>query len=71
MKKPVSNPWDLGSAITNWEIMIGYNVLDWLLLIKRSSCCNHENSESHYMVGPKVNLLLVSIENRRMELGLN
>lgn len=61
MKNPGDNPWDLGSAIANWETVMGYTVLDWLLPIRRSPCCNHEDSESHFMVGPEVDLLRVSV----------
>lgn len=61
MKKPGDNPWDLGSAIANWETVMGYTVLDWFLPVRRSPCCNHEDTESHYMVGPEVDLLRVSV----------
>jgi palmitoyltransferase len=51
------NPWDLGSSRLNWETVMGYSVLDWLLPIKRSPCCEHEETESYYQVGPMVDLL--------------
>lgn len=57
MLEPGYNPWDLGSSRLNWESVMGYSVLDWLLPLKRSPCCNHEEGESYYQVGPMVDLL--------------
>jgi palmitoyltransferase len=53
------NPWDLGSLMLNWKTVMGDNVIDWFLPIKRSPCCNHEQSESQFSVGPWVDLLRV------------
>lgn len=55
------NPWDLGSALANWESVMGYHVIDWFLPIRRSPCCNHEDSESHFMVGPAVDRVRVAV----------
>jgi palmitoyltransferase len=53
------NPWDLGSLMLNWKTVMGDDVIDWFLPIKRSPCCNHEQSESQFSVGPWVDLLRV------------
>jgi palmitoyltransferase len=47
---PGQNPWDLGAA-GNWKTVMGNNIFDWLLPIKRSPCCNHESTESQFPVG--------------------
>lgn len=57
MPEPGYNPWDLGSSLLNWESVMGDSVLDWVLPFKRSPCCNHEEGESYYQVGPMVDLL--------------
>jgi hypothetical protein len=51
------NPWDLGTRIANWETVMGISVWDWFLPVRRSPCCNHEDTESHFMIGPWVDLL--------------
>lgn len=51
------NPWDLGSSLLNWESVMGTTVIDWFLPLRRSPCCNHDDSESYYSVGPMVDLL--------------
>ncbi|KAL2180723.1 DHHC palmitoyltransferase-domain-containing protein [Thermothelomyces heterothallicus CBS 202.75] len=45
------NPWDLG-YYRNWKSVMGDNVIDWLLPIKKSPCALHENNESFYEMGP-------------------
>ena len=55
-----SNPWDLGSALLNLETVMGTNIVDWLLPIKRSPCCNHEDPESHFLIGPAVDVTRAS-----------
>jgi len=48
------NPWDLGSALLNVKSVMGNSIIDWLLPIRRSPCCNHESTESYYEIGPYV-----------------
>lgn len=50
--EPGENPWDLGSPFLNLETVMGTNLFDYILPIKRSPCCNHENAESYYNLGP-------------------
>lgn len=52
------NPWDLG-AYGNWKSVMGDNVLDWFLPIRRSPCSNHESSESQFPLGRWVEELRV------------
>jgi palmitoyltransferase len=54
---PGDNPWDLGSRFLNLETVMGTNFLDYFLPIRRSPCCNHEDPESHYYLGPVVDLV--------------
>jgi len=61
MNKPGENPWDLGSAMANWETVMGSHILDYFLPMKRSPCCNHETTESQFMIGPSVDLLRSSV----------
>jgi palmitoyltransferase len=56
-----NNPWDLGSRLLNFQSVMGTNIFDYLLPIKRSPCCNHENQESHFQIGPYVDLLKASV----------
>lgn len=51
------NPWSLGSPLLNMEALMGTNLFDWLLPIQRSPCCNHEDPESYYALGPAVDRL--------------
>ena len=48
--KPRENPWDLGIR-RNWESVMGDSVLEWLLPLRRSPCCNHESMVSDYPLG--------------------
>ncbi|KAI8963982.1 palmitoyltransferase PFA5 [Daldinia sp. FL1419] len=48
--EPGENPWDLGKW-RNWKSVMGNNVLDWFLPIRRSPCANHESHESFYPMG--------------------
>jgi palmitoyltransferase len=59
--KQGQNPWDLGSLLLNWETVMGSSVIDWVLPIKRSPCCNHEDAESQFEIGPSVDLLKASV----------
>jgi palmitoyltransferase len=45
------NPWDLG-PYNNWKSVMGTNMLDWLLPIRKSPCVYEENNESFYKMGP-------------------
>ncbi|KAM3088107.1 palmitoyltransferase pfa5 [Clarireedia jacksonii] len=58
---PGDNPWDLGSALLNWKSVMGDRVIDWFLPLKRSPCCNHENTESYFQVGPCVDQIRASV----------
>ncbi|RAL68428.1 hypothetical protein DID88_007157 [Monilinia fructigena] len=58
---PGDNPWDLGSALLNWETVMGEHLIDWLFPVKRSPCCNHENMESHFSTGPAVDRIRASV----------
>ncbi|KAI1501609.1 palmitoyltransferase PFA5 [Biscogniauxia marginata] len=44
------NPWDLG-LWRNWQAVMGSNLFDWLLPIRKSPCTNHESQESFYPMG--------------------
>ncbi|KAE8454476.1 hypothetical protein EG329_000099 [Mollisiaceae sp. DMI_Dod_QoI] len=65
--KQGDNPWDLGTRLLNWETVMGTSVVDWLLPIKRSPCCNHEDAESQFQVGPRVDTLKSSVGFLRPE----
>lgn len=58
---PGDNPWDLGSALLNWETVMGEHFVDWFFPIKRSPCCNHEHTESHFSIGPSVDRIRASV----------
>ncbi|KAM0452154.1 hypothetical protein ACHAPV_009568 [Trichoderma viride] len=51
--KPRENPWNLGIK-ENWKSVMGDNIIEWLLPIRHSPCCNHENMESDYKLGPLI-----------------
>ncbi|KAH7312009.1 DHHC palmitoyltransferase-domain-containing protein [Rhexocercosporidium sp. MPI-PUGE-AT-0058] len=53
MQKVNQNPWDLGSAMLNLRSVMGDSIIKWFLPT-RSPCCNHENTESYYAIGPYV-----------------
>jgi palmitoyltransferase len=55
------NPWELGSVRLNFESVMGTNVFDCLLPLRRSPYCRHENPESHFAVGPGVDELKRSV----------
>lgn len=60
---PGENPFDLGSPLKNIQQVMGYNVFDWLLPIKKSPCADHSSMESQFALGPVVTRL-------RLEAGL-
>lgn len=49
--KPREDPWNLG-LWRNWKTVMGFNAAEWLLPIRHSPCCDHENMESDYQLGP-------------------
>ncbi|PNS19059.1 hypothetical protein CAC42_1795 [Sphaceloma murrayae] len=55
---PGLNPWNLGAG-GNWKSVMGERWYDWFLPIKMSPCCNHENLESMYPLGPAFQELLI------------
>lgn len=58
--KTGENPWDLGSPLLNIQTVMGTSLIDYLLPIRRSPCCNHEDPESYYDLGPAVDRVKVS-----------
>ena len=55
--KPGHSPWDLGAA-GNWKAVMGTNVLDWFLPIRRSPLCNHESAISQFKLGKHFDKLM-------------
>lgn len=55
------NPWDLGSSLLNIQTLLGTTMIDWFLPFKRSPCCNHEDPESQFLIGPSVDMLRASV----------
>ncbi|TQS37360.1 hypothetical protein Golomagni_02169 [Golovinomyces magnicellulatus] len=51
------NPWDLGSRLLNWKSVMGDSILDWFLPLRRSPCCNHDDSQSQFRFGFAVDKL--------------
>ncbi|KAI1001468.1 hypothetical protein K3495_g6730 [Podosphaera aphanis] len=49
------NLWDLGTRLKNWRTVMGEDILEWALPVRRSPCCNHENPESQFQLGPLAN----------------
>ncbi|KAK7221571.1 hypothetical protein V2G26_009574 [Clonostachys chloroleuca] len=48
--EPGENPFDLGYW-RNFKAVMGNNIFEWLLPIRHSPCCNHDNPESFYEFG--------------------
>lgn len=48
---PSENIWDLGPW-GNFKSVMGNNIVEWLLPIASSPCCNHDSMESDYALGP-------------------
>lgn len=68
------NPWDLGSRYKNIETLMGTTIVDWAFPLRRSPCCSHEDPESHFSIGPSVDILKASvsfIEARNIRWGSN
>jgi palmitoyltransferase len=55
---PGLNPWNLGSAYTNFTAVFGTTIFDWLLPLKCSPCCDHSSDISEYPLGPEFELML-------------
>lgn len=45
------NPWHLG-PYGNWVSVMGTNIFDWLLPVRKSPCIYQENNTSFYQMGP-------------------
>ncbi|KAH8677196.1 DHHC palmitoyltransferase-domain-containing protein [Ilyonectria robusta] len=54
--EPGENPWDTG-VWKNCKSVMGNSILEWLLPIWHSPCCNHDSMESDYEFGPVVEKL--------------
>ncbi|CAK7201370.1 Palmitoyltransferase pfa5 [Sporothrix eucalyptigena] len=46
------NVWNLGWR-GNWKSVMGTNVIDWLLPIHGSPCCEHDSTDSFYPLNPE------------------
>ncbi|PHH74091.1 hypothetical protein CDD82_5111 [Ophiocordyceps australis] len=57
--EPRENPWALGFW-ANFKSVMGNNVLEWILPIRHSPCCNHDSMVSDYTFGP----LLATLKKR-------
>jgi palmitoyltransferase len=55
--EPGRSPWDLGVA-DNWKSVMGTNMLDWFLPIRRSPLCNHESAISQFKMGKHFDKLM-------------
>jgi palmitoyltransferase len=44
------NPWDIGYW-NNWKAVMGNNIFDWMLPLRKSPCVNHESHEGFYPMG--------------------
>nr|POF06869.1 palmitoyltransferase pfa5 [Quercus suber] len=55
---PGTQPWDLGSSYRNFTAVMGTGLVDWLLPIRHSPCCEHSSLISHYPLGPVFEQLL-------------
>jgi palmitoyltransferase len=55
--EPGHSPWDLGAA-DNWKSVMGTNVLEWFLPIRRSPLCNHESAISQFKLGKHFDKLM-------------
>nr|POF18030.1 palmitoyltransferase pfa5 [Quercus suber] len=55
---PGSIPWDLGSSYRNFTAVMGTRLIDWLLPIRHSPCCDHSSFVSQYPLGPAFEQLL-------------
>jgi palmitoyltransferase len=60
--RPSDNPWCL-DPLQNLKSVMGHSYIDWLLPLKYSPCCLHDDPESDYPLGP-------DIERLKREYGL-
>lgn len=51
--EPGENPFDLGPW-RNFKAVMGNSVLEWLLPIRHSPCCDHDSMVSDYEFGPLI-----------------
>lgn len=56
---PNESIWDLGWW-RNFKSVMGNNIVEWLLPISYSPCCNHDRMDSDYELGP----LLTELKKR-------
>ncbi|MCJ1383487.1 palmitoyltransferase pfa5 [Xylographa soralifera] len=61
--KPGENPYDLG-YYGNFKSVMGTNIVDWLVPLRYSPCCDHDSGESAFALGPVV-------QRMREEAGLS
>jgi palmitoyltransferase len=54
--KPGDNPWNIG-RLNNLKSILGKRYIDWILPIRNSPCCSHDNPESDYPLGLDVDRL--------------
>lgn len=59
--KAGDNPWDLESTYQNIQTVMGTSIIDWFLPVRRSPCCNHEDPQSQFYLGPSVDLVIASL----------
>jgi len=60
---PGDNPWDIG-RLNNLKSILGERYIDWILPIRNSPCCSHDNPESDYPLG-------LDVERVKREYGLD
>ncbi|KAF4978843.1 hypothetical protein FZEAL_4845 [Fusarium zealandicum] len=51
--EPGENPWDVGPW-RNFKSVMGNSIIEWLLPIRHSPCCNHDSMVSDYEFGPLI-----------------
>jgi palmitoyltransferase len=61
--KPGENPFYLGKY-KNFQSVMGYGFLDWVLPLRYSPCCDHSSDESAFALGP-------AVQRMRKDAGIN
>jgi len=61
--KPGDNPWNIG-WLNNLKSIMGKRYIDWILPIRNSPCCSHDDPESDYPLG-------LDVERLKREYGLD
>ncbi|KAK4623606.1 Palmitoyltransferase pfa5 [Fulvia fulva] len=56
---PGLNPWNMGSAYTNFKQVFGDKLHEWVFPIKHSPCCDHTSQISEFPLGSEFELLLM------------